>query len=198
MHVRYRMFLFVLTLVAVSAQPLPTSAQSYSGEVSKKSPMPQKDMEVIAPLTFDELKRFVRDWRRYSRWLQGDGKKFSAVAYLDAVEQVDYPQEVVNWMDQHGWATDRFFLLERRIRETLSALKKEEKRTSFTEHMQLQLNTLEEDETKSEKEKKALRQQYLRSIQNVVQTMDYVPPVSPEEMELIKLNRKALETVMEP
>lgn len=193
-----KLFLLTLSALFFSGTPAVVHAQKYTGEVSRKSPLPRKDVEVIAPMTFDELRRFVRDWKRYSRWLKTDGKQYHAVAYLEPVETADYPDEVVRWMDERGWATDRFFLLERRIRETLSVLKMEEKRTNFTEHMQLQIISLQKDPTKTKAEKKALEEQYLKSVENVVQSMNYVPPVSPEELELIKLNRKALEAVMEP
>ncbi|MBR4126374.1 MAG: hypothetical protein IKR09_02205 [Alphaproteobacteria bacterium] len=158
--------------------------------------IPEEDLKSAAPITFDELRLFVRDWRKYARWLKTDGNEYKAVAYLGVSRSADYPVEVVKWMDEHGWAVDRFFLLERKFRMTLSVQKQEAKQTLLSNHMEQMLEQLENDPSKNEDEKKALRRQYASTIRSIHAATSIKAPVSPEEYKLIKLNHDALEKIL--
>lgn len=163
----------------------------------QKTELPKADVASVSPITFEELRFFVRDWRRYSRWLKNEGRDTGAVAYAGVSPVADYPPEAVRWLEERNWAPDRFFLIERRIRETLSVLQKEEKRRVFTEQMQRQIRMLQTDTSKTPEQKAAMQRQYTKNIQNMVQAMKYTKPVSDKEMKLIQLNREVLENVMD-
>lgn len=172
-------------------------AQQQQSGVPQKTQMPKSDVDSVSPVTFEELRFFVRDWRRYSRWLKNEGRGTGAVAYAGVSQNPDYPPEAVRWLEERNWAPDRFFLIERRIRETLSVLQKEEKRRVFTEQMQRQIRLLQADTSKTPEQKAAMQKQYLKNVQNVVKAMKYQKPVSDKEMTLFKLNREVLERVMD-
>lgn len=158
--------------------------------------MPQKDLDAVAPITFDELRLFARDWRKYARWLKTDGNQYKAVAYLGVSKSADYPVEVVKWMDAHGWVTDRFFLLERKFRITLSVLEQESKQSNLLNHLEFQIRQLEENDNLKEEQKKAMKAQYLGTIRTVRAATNVKAPVTPDEYELIKLNREALTKIL--
>lgn len=163
----------------------------------QKTELSKTDVASVSPITFEELRFFVRDWRRYSRWLKNEGRNTGAVAYAGVSPNSDFPPEAVRWLEERNWAADRFFLIERRIRETLSVLQKEEKRRVFTEQMQRQIRLLQSDTSKTPEQKAAMQKQYTKNIQNMVQAMKYQKPVSDKEMKLIQLNRGVLENVMD-
>lgn len=158
--------------------------------------MSETDLKAVAPITFDELRSFVRDWLKYSRWLKTDGNQYKAVAYLGVSKSADYPAEVVKWMDAHGWATDRFFLLEQKFRITLSVLEQEIKQTNLLNHLEFQIRQLEENQNMPEEQKKNLKEQYTNTIRTVRVATSTKAPVTPEEYELIKLNREALTRIL--
>ncbi|MBR1778185.1 MAG: hypothetical protein IJ752_06345 [Alphaproteobacteria bacterium] len=176
------------------------SEQPYAYE--KKAPppqasaMPKEDLKAAEPITFDELRLFVRDWRKYARWLKTDGNEYKAVAYLGVSHASDYPPEVVRWMDEHGWATDRFFLLERKFRMTLSVQEQELKQSNLKTHMERQLAQLDSNEDMPAEQKQRLRKQYTDTLRTLRSTAHTKAPVTPEEYELIKLNREALLRVL--
>ena len=188
----------------------PVSAAKYSGggaarkyseqpyKYEKKAPppqasaMPDADLKAAAPVTFDELRLFVKDWRKYARWLKTDGNEYKSVAYLGVSHSSDYPPEVVRWMDEHGWAADRFFLLERKFRMTLSVQEQEMKQETLRAHVQQQINMLNKDNNITEEQKKQRLQQYTNTLKSLRSASYTKAPVSPEEYELIKLNRDAL------
>jgi len=158
--------------------------------------MPMRDLRAAAPVRFPELRRFVADWRKYSRWLKTDGNQFKAVAYLGVSKNADYPVEVVRWMDEHGWAADRFFLLERKFRITLSVMAQENKQTSLLNHLELQIRQLDSNSALGKEEKERLREQYVAQTRSVRAATSTTAPVSPEEYELIKMNRAALTKIL--
>ncbi|HAW34227.1 MAG TPA: hypothetical protein DCX19_06365, partial [Alphaproteobacteria bacterium] len=130
------------------------------------------------------------------RWLKTDGNQYKAVAYLGVSKNADYPVEVVRWMDEHGWAADRFFLLERKFRVTLSVMAQENKQTSLLNHLELQIRQLDSNETIGKEEKARLREQYVAQTRSVRAATSTTAPVSPEEYELIKMNRAALTKIL--
>ncbi|MBR1945532.1 MAG: hypothetical protein IJ846_04495 [Alphaproteobacteria bacterium] len=158
--------------------------------------MPEEDLKAVAQVTFDELKLFVRDWRKYSRWLKADGNEYKAVAYLGVSRSNDYPPEVVRWMDEHGWTADRFFLLERKFRTTLSVQDHETKQTRLISHMENQIRQIEENTSLSKEEKQKMKQSFVDMIRSLRLSLNVKAPVSPEEYELIKLNHDALVKVL--
>lgn len=162
-----------------------------------QSPMAEKDIAATEPVTFDELRRFARDWRRYSRWLKEGNNQYKAVAYLGVSPSTDYPAEVVRWADEHGWAADRFFLLEQKFRLTLSNILQDEKRKNMTRHLQAQIDAVRRDTTLSPEQKRQKTAQYYRGIRSVKDATQTKTPVTPEEYELIKLNRNALEKILQ-
>lgn len=174
--------------------------QYTSERTSKKAPppqasaMPDADLKAAAPITFDELRLFVRDWRKYKRWLKTGKNEYKAVAYLGVSQSSDYPTEVVKWMDEHGWATDRFFLLERKFRMTLSVLQQEAKQGVLRDHLEKQMAQVGQDNSLSPDQKLDKKQQ----IQNTIASLraKVKAPVTPEEYELIKLNKDALEKIL--
>ena len=181
------------------------TARKYSeqpAEYEKKAPppqatsMPDEDLKAVAPITFDELKLFVRDWRTYSRWLKTDGNEYKAVAYLGVSKSNDYPIEVVKWMDEHGWTADRFFLLERKFRKTLSVQDHETKQTTLISHMESQVRQIDENASLSDEQKKQMKQSYLDMIRSLRLSLNVKAPVSPEEYKLIRLNHDALAKVL--
>jgi hypothetical protein len=161
------------------------------------SALPMKELQAASPITFDELRLFVRDWRKYSRWLKTDGNEYKAVAYLGVSQSADYPPEVVKWMDKHGWAVDRFFLLERKFRITLSVQKQEAKQTVLKAHLEQQIRELDRNPSLSADQKKELKKQYQGTIQTVRSATSAKAPVTPEEYELIKLNHDVLVRVLD-
>ena len=167
-------------------KPLPYGAVAVSVE----------ELKAAEPVTFEELRRFVRDWRKYDHWLKTDGNQYKAVAYLGVSPSVDYPPEVVKWMDEHGWAVDRFFLLERKFRMTLSIQKQETKQVLLTEHIRKQMEQVRDNSSMSLDEKRTLMMQYRNTMRNVRTTTSARAPVTPEEYELIKINHDALARVL--
>lgn len=160
------------------------------------SSMPQEDLKAVSPITFDELRLFARDWLKYARWLKTDGNQYKAVAYLGVSAAADYPPEVVKWMDAHGWAVDRFFLLERKFRVTLSVLEQENKQANLLKHLEFQIRQLEKNDKMPAEQKKSLKEQYAGTIRTVRAATNVKAPVTPEEYELIKLNREALTRIL--
>lgn len=158
--------------------------------------MPQVDLEAVSPITFDELRLFARDWLKYARWLKKDGNQYKAVAYLGVSSSADYPADVVKWMDAHGWAVDRFFLLEQKFRITLSVLEQESKQFNLLRHLESQIRQLESNKNLSAEQKKKMKEQYVGTIRTVRAATNAKAPVTPEEYELIKLNRDALTRVL--
>ena len=195
MKLRPVFLIFAASLCLITGTGAVCAQQQSS--VPQKTQLPKSDVASVSPVTFEELRFFVRDWRRYSRWLKNEGRGTGAVAYAGVSTNPDYPPEAVRWLEERNWAPDRFFLIERRIRETLSVLQKEEKRRVFTEQMQRQIRLLQADTSKTPEQKAAMQKQYLKNVQNVVQAMKYQKPVSDKEMELFKLNRDVLERVMD-
>lgn len=195
MKLRPVFLIFAASLCLITGTGVVYAQQQSS--VPQKTQLPKSDVDSVSPVTFEELRFFVRDWRRYSRWLKNEGRGTGAVAYAGVSTNPDYPPEAVRWLEERNWAPDRFFLIERRIRETLSVLQKEEKRRVFTEQMQRQIRLLQADTSKTPEQKAALQKQYLKNVQNVVQAMKYQKPVSDKEMTLFKLNREVLERVMD-
>lgn len=182
-----------------------TASRQFSAERSaseKPAPppeaslMPQEDLKAVSPITFDELRLFARDWLKYTRWLKTDGNQYKAVAYLGVSAAADYPPEVVKWMDAHGWAVDRFFLLERKFRVTLSVLEQENKQANLLKHLEFQIRQLEKNDKMPAEQKKRLKEQYAGTIRTVRAATNVKAPVTPEEYELIKLNREALTRIL--
>ncbi len=161
------------------------------------SPMPDKDLLATDPFTFDELRRFARDWRKYSRWLQEGNNQYKAVAYLGVSRNMDYPAEVVRWADEHGWAADRFFLLERKFRLTLSVIRQQERRANLTAHLQRQINSVRNNSDLKPDEKKKTMSQYYRNIREIQHATEAKAPVTPDEYEMIKFNKTALEKILQ-
>ena len=203
----------VCGLFLVGILPSSAFAAKYSGAASRQfsadrnasekpalppeaSSMPQEDLKAVSPITFDELRLFARDWLKYARWLKTDGNQYKAVAYLGVSAAADYPPEVVKWMDAHGWAVDRFFLLERKFRITLSVLEQENKQTNLLRHLETQIRQLEKNDKMSAEQKKSLKEQYAGTIRTVRAATSAKAPVTPEEYELIKLNREALTRIL--
>ena len=158
--------------------------------------IPEEELKAAAPITFNELKAFVRDWRKYTRWLKSGGNEYKAVAYLGVSRLSDYPPEVVKWMDEHGWAVDRFFLLERKFRMTLSVQKQEDKQTLLRNHMEQMINQVETNNGLSNDQKQNMKQQYMTTIQSIRAATNVKAPVTPEEYELIKLNHNVLARIL--
>lgn len=163
---------------------------------SQATEMPMEDLKSSAAVTFDELRSFVRDWRKYARWLKTDGNEYKAVAYLGVSKTMDYPPEVLKWMDEHGWAADRFFLLERKFRITLSVQQQEIKQETLKSHLQQQIKMLDENKALPAEKKKEMKEQYERTLVSLLSSPYTKAPVTPEEYELIKLNRDALMRIL--
>lgn len=177
-------------------------ALTYAGTASAQAEAAKpsadlSDSAAVSPITFEELRFFVRDWRRYAGWLKNEGKNTGAVAYAGVSQNLDYAPESIRWLEERNWSPDRFFLIERRIRETLSVLKKEEKRRLVTEQMQRQISMLQKDKTKSPEEKAELKKRYLKNVENTVRSMKYEKPVTDKEMKMIEMNQKVLEKIMD-
>lgn len=206
-------FCIVCGLFLVGILPSSAFAAKYSGAASRQfsadrnasekpalppeaSSMPQEDLKAVSPITFDELRLFARDWLKYARWLKTDGNQYKAVAYLGVSAAADYPPEVVKWMDAHGWAVDRFFLLERKFRVTLSVLEQENKQANLLKHLEFQIRQLEKNDKMPAEQKKRLKEQYAGTIRTVRAATNVKAPVTPEEYELIKLNREALTRIL--
>ena len=129
--------------------------------------MPDKDLLATDPVTFEELRRFARDWRKYARWLKEGNNQYKAVAYLGVSRRLDYPVAVVRWADEHGWAADRFFLLERKFRLTLSVLRQQERRANLTGHLQRRIEETRANSSLSPEQKKQQLSQFYRSIREI-------------------------------
>ncbi len=157
----------------------------------------QHDIDAVAPVTHEELQLFVRDWKKYSHWLKSDGNQYKAVAYLGVDNTADYPPEVIHWMDEHGWATDRFFLLERKFRTTLAVLEQETKRTNLLKHVERQIRQLEENKNLTLEQKRQMKDRYIDTIHTIRSATAVKAPVSSDEYELIKLNRSVLAQVLD-
>ena len=158
--------------------------------------MPDADLRAAAPMTMNELRSFLQDWRKYARWLKTDGNEYKAVAYLGVSRSTDYPAEVVRWMDEHGWAVDRFFLLERKLRITLSVQEQEKKQTTLRNHLEKQMKSVDENKSLSAEQKQSMKNRYFETIKTLREVMSAKAPVSPEEYELIKFNHDAIAKVM--
>ena len=205
--------LFALFCIA-AVYSVPVSAARYSGATEARqnstlpaayevrrppkeaTAMPDEDIRAAAPMTMDELRSFLQDWRKYARWLKTDGNEYKAVAYLGVSRSADYPTEVVRWMDEHGWAVDRFFLLERKLRITLSVQEQEKKQTMLRSHLERQINAVENNKALSKDQKESMKKRYLETLGTVNEVTSSKAPVTPEEYELIKFNHDAIAKVM--
>lgn len=204
----------LVAVFAVGFFPVSGMAQSYSvmdtssldfsekNKEVKNSPvyasaLLQHDIDAVAPVTDNELQLFVRDWKKYSHWLKSDGNQYKAVAYLGVDNTADYPPEVIHWMDEHGWATDRFFLLERKFRTTLAVLEQETKRTNLLKHVERQIRQLEENQNLTLEQKRQMKDRYIDTIHTIRSATAVKAPVSSDEYELIKLNRSVLAQVLD-
>ena len=172
---------------SVSEQrPLPLEAVAISDE----------ELKAAAPVTFDELLSFVKDWRKYSRWLKSGGNEYKAVAYLGVSRSADYPPEVVKWMDSHGWAVDRFFLLEYKFRRTLAVQKQEARQILLRQQADQIMEQAKNDKTLSREERKNLKNKYTSMVRHIRSSSGAKAPVTPEEYDLIKINRSVLDRVL--
>ncbi len=208
-------FCVILALFASGVLPSSVFAAKYSGTGStaqrfsaerpasekplpppEATAMPQEDLSAAAQITFDELRLFARDWLKYARWLKTDGNQYKAVAYLGVSSSADYPPEVVKWMDAHGWAVDRFFLLERKFRATLSVLEQENKQTNLLKHLETQIRQVEQNDKLSDDQKKSMKNQFVDTIRSIRSALNTKAPVTPDEYELIKMNREALTRIL--
>ena len=170
---------------ASETRPLPLEAVAISDE----------ELKAAAPLTFEELRLFVRDWRKYTRWLKEDGNEYKAVAYLGVSRSADYPPEVVRWMDSHGWAVDRFFLLEYKFRRTLAVQKQEARQTLLRQQADQLLNRANAGGELSLPEKRNLKRKYDSMMRQIRTSAGAKAPVTPEEYEMIKVNRDVLDRI---
>lgn len=170
---------------------------SSSLSASEAATLPAEDLNAVAPITFNELRFFVRDWKKYTRWLKKNDNEYKAVAYLDVSPSSDYPPEVVKWMDEHGWAVDRFFLLERKFRQTIAIQKRDAKQNALKAHLERQIKDLNKNPALSIDQKKAMRKQYQETIATVRASMKGKAPVTQEEYELIKLNHDVLAKILD-
>ncbi|MBO4520479.1 MAG: hypothetical protein J5787_04665 [Alphaproteobacteria bacterium] len=171
----------------VKKKPLPAAAVA----------LPEKETRAADAITFEELHLFVRDWRKYARWLKKNDNEYKAVAYLGVSPSTDYPPEVVKWMDEHGWAVDRFFLLERKFRQTLSVQKQEAKQNTLISHLEKQIQDVERNHSLTQAQKKEMIDQYLQTISSVQASISGKAPVTQEEYNLIKLNHDVLARVLD-
>ena len=171
----------------VSQKPLPAEATA----------LPEEELKAASSITFDELRLFVRDWRKYTRWLKKDGNEYKAVAYLGVSPSSDYPPEVVKWMDEHGWTVDRFFLLERKFRETLSVQKQEAKQNALKAHLERQIREIDQDPSLTREQKREKKKPFQATIATVRSEISGKAPVTPEEYELIKLNHDVLVRILD-
>ena len=192
---------FCLTAFFIGAFfPLNAFAQEYEDDDLSQpaaASLPDDDLKAIAPITFDELRFFVRDWKKYTRWLKKNDNEYKAVAYLGVSPSNDYPPEVVKWMDEHGWAVDRFFLLERKFRQTIAFQKKDAKQGMLKAHVERQIKELDKNPALSIEQKRTMRRKYQETIKDIRSKMKDKAPVTPEEYELIKLNHDVLAKILD-
>ena len=146
--------------------------------------------------TFNEFANFIRDWRKYKHWINEGKNRYKAVAYLGVAPSSDYPPEIVRWCDEHGWAVDRFFLMERKMRSGLTAAQQEEKRTVMVKQLKAQIAGLKQDKTMQAEQRAERENELYAQMQKVMNTTVYKAPISPAEFEMIKFNKTAVESTM--
>lgn len=159
-------------------------------------PIPAEELQAAAPVSFEELRQFVKDWRKYTRWIKSSGNEYKAVAYLGVSHSTDYPVEVVKWMDSHGWSVDRFFLLEQKFRRTIAVQKQEAKQTLLRQQAERIFEESNSDKKLSSLEKKSLKKRYSAMLGQIRSSAGEKAPVTPEEYELIKLNQDVLDRIL--
>ena len=192
---------------AVFACPFPASvfAAGYTTQVDLAqkprlpygaTDLPDRDIAATQPFTFPEFTNFIRDWRKYKRWLDEGNNRYKAVAYLGVSPSTDYPPEVLRWCDEHGWTADRFFLLERKMRIGLTAVQQEERRTVMENQLRAQIKTIRENTELSAQERATKEKDLVRQIHRVWKNTEYKAPITPSEFEMIKFNKTAVASTL--
>lgn len=159
-------------------------------------PFSNKDLMATAPMNFEELKNFLRDWRKYNHWLAEGNNQYEAVAYMGVSASADYPSPVVRWVEEHGWTCDRFFLLELKVRRTLAVIRMEERRNTLIASYRSQLESAQKNTSISQSEKNALIKRLQADIRDTQRKAIQKAPVTPAEYDLIKLNKDPIAVVL--
>lgn len=184
-----------LSIAPCQARMRPEESRLQPKVVSMQTPLSEKDAGAIQPISFEELTKFSTDWTAYAEWLKKSGKE-SSLAYAGVNPSRDYPEESRKFLEKRDWTVDRFFHLERIIREALSYLIQAEKYDAFAKQIDNQIRALQANASLTQSEKNKLEEQLRLTASR---KEEYVPPkvpVSPEEMELIKANRASLQQLM--
>ena len=189
------------TLLSVLAVPVlahiavfPCTAQE-KPPVSIITPLPSKDADAIQLIGVEELQKFSIDWTAYAAWLKKAGRK-EGVAYADVSPSSDYSKASRKWIEKRGWTVDRFFYVERLIRETLSYLIQVEKRDEYVRQIESQVKAIRSSSAIPDAQKDRMEEQLRLTVSR---KEEYVPPHQPvtdEELELIKANRQSLSELM--
>ena len=173
---------FSLLLVLICAVPSANAAQTTA--------LSEDELSATAPLTFEELSRFSRDWTDYIAWLDDTD---DAPAYATVSETHDYSPATRKWIEKRDWTVDRFFYVEQHIRNALNYLAKVEKRDAYVAHIDTQIRNLEQSNF-------ADKQKMIAQLRKTVERKEeYIPPVQPvtdDELLLIKTNRASLQALM--
>lgn len=189
------------SLITTNAFAASESAKEFAEQ--KKSvppkgavPFSNKDLLATAPMNFEELKNFLRDWRKYNHWLTEGNNQYEAVAYMGVSKSADYPSAVVRWVEEHGWTCDRFFLIELKVRRTLAVIRLEERRNTLIANYRSQLENAQKNTSISQSEKNALIKRLQADIRDTQHKAIQKAPVTPAEYDLIKLNKDSIASVL--
>ncbi len=195
--------LFLLTVGIFALQSSAAFASDFTSVRDGKPSAPRgavglsdADIAATQAFTFNEFANFIRDWRKYKHWINEGKNRYKAVAYLGVAPSSDYPPEIVRWCDEHGWAVDRFFLLERKMRSGLTAAQQEEKRTVMVKQLKAQIAGLKQNKTMQAEQRAEREKELYAQMQKVMNATVYKAPISPAEFEMIKFNKTAVESTM--
>lgn len=184
-----------LSVAPCQARPAPEAARLQPKTAVRQTPLSEKDAAAVRPISYEELSKFSTDWTAYAQWLKSDGKE-SSLAYAGINPPRDYSEEAQKFLERRGWTVDRFFHLERTVRETLTYLIQTEKQENFTRRMEEQIRAVRENDSLSKKDRRLLEEQLQSAVERKSASVPPDVSVSPEELALIKANRDSLELLM--
>ena len=148
----------------------------------------QPEQQEPKELSQEEIQTFAKDWTEYAQWLKSSGNEKNATAYLGISSSAEYPAEVVKWLEKRNWTTDRFFSLEQKFRETLSAQAREARTLPQIDALEKRIRAISANTSFSQDQKDIMLEKYKGQIKILKKGLESKPDISQKEYDLIKQN----------
>ena len=157
------------------------------------TPLSAKDIHATQTLSFEELERFSKDWTQYTIWLKKQSSESNVVAHMSVNPTADYSKASRKWIEKNNWTVDRFFYIEKIIRESLNYLSALQKYEAFITQIDAQVDTLRKSDIPNKEE---IIAHLMKSVERKEEYIPPVQPVSDDELALIKANFNSLSELM--